>query len=536
MIQLRNIRMEIGEDLSELKKKSANKLRLDPRDIAELKILKKSVDARKKQDIHYIYTVAVDTGKHEKALLKKGFEAYVPFSYDIPAVSAENRPVVVGFGPAGMFCALILARAGLKPVVLERGDCVEDRMKLVEEFWNGGILDSESNVQFGEGGAGTFSDGKLNTGTNNPRISYVLETLHHFGADESITYDAKPHVGTDVLVDVVRNLRNEVVSLGGSVQFRHRFVDFSKENDRLTVLCETENGTVTYETSNLVLALGHSSRDTLEMLYEKGVSMQAKSFSMGVRIEHPQKLIDQAQYGGAKGLPPADYKLNCRTESGSAYTFCMCPGGCVVAAASEENSIVTNGMSYRARDMENANAALLVSVSPEDFPNNSLLSGMYWQRSIEQAAYAFSGSYKAPAQLVGDFLSNTPSENKKSISPSYRPGVVYGDLRKVLPKKITDTIAEALPVLGRKLKGFDRPDAILTAPETRSSSPVRIQRGDDRMSISTPMLYPCGEGAGYAGGITSAAVDGMKTAEAIINSVLLSQKKEPHVFAEIPAK
>ena len=373
--------------------------------------MRRSLDARKKNDIHYIYSVAADVGKAESFLVKKGFETHTPFLYDIPQICTKKRPIIVGFGPAGMFCGLVLAKAGLKPIILERGDCVEERKKRVEAFWMGGALDPESNVQFGEGGAGTFSDGKLNTGTNNPRIDYVMETLHRFGADESIQYDAKPHVGTDVLETVVRNLRKEIISLGGAVLFRHKFTGYSQSGHGLSVSSIYENETKVFDTNHLILALGHSARDTFEMLYEKGVSMQPKSFSMGVRIEHPQKLINKAQYGETEGLPAADYKLNCRTASGSSYTFCMCPGGAVVAAASEPNSIVTNGMSYRARDMENANSALLVSVTPEDFPDHdSPLSGMYWQRSIEQRAYAYTGSYRAPTQLVGDFLMNRPSK------------------------------------------------------------------------------------------------------------------------------
>ncbi|MBR4078895.1 MAG: hypothetical protein IKK29_01675, partial [Christensenellaceae bacterium] len=399
-----------------------------------------------------------------------------------------------------------------------RGDCVEKRIEKVESFWNGDTFDPESNVQFGEGGAGTFSDGKLNTGTNDPRIAWVLSEFHRFGAHESITYDAKPHIGTDVLVNVVRNIRKHIISLGGEIHFRHRFCDYSAADGVITVSAEHEGAVLQFVSEYVILALGHSSRDTFELLYRKGLELQQKPFSIGVRIEHPQSLINIAQYGKIKGLPPADYKLNCRTKSGSAYTFCMCPGGSVVAAASEPNSIVTNGMSDRARDKENANSALLVSVTPEDFPNNHPLAGMYWQREIEQRAFAYSGSYRAPAQLVGDFLNGHASAGKSSVNPSYRPSVFFGDIREVLPKKITDTIAEALPILGRKLKGFDDPDAVMTAPETRSSSPVRIVRGTDRTCING--LYPCGEGAGYAGGITSAAVDGMKTAEAVIQHIL----------------
>ena len=409
-----------------------------------------------------------------------------------------------------------MARSGLKPIVLERGEDVDARQKTVEAFWKHGILNENSNVQFGEGGAGAFSDGKLNTGIKNDRINFVLRTFFEHGAPECITYDAKPHIGTDILPGVVKSIRNEIISLGGSVLFSHRFSSFFEQNGGIRVNAEHSGTFISIYTQELVLALGHSSRDTVEMLYGAGLTMEQKAFSMGVRIEHPQAVINAAQYGKETCLPSADYKLSCSFEDGSsAYTFCMCPGGYVVAAASEAGGIVTNGMSCFKRDGKNANSALLVTLRPEDFPDSSPLSGMYWQRTIEQAAYRLTGSYRAPAQLIGDFL-GTRSSKPKPILPTYRPGVVFTDLHRILPEKITKTLARAIPELAKKLKGFDMPGGVLTAPETRSSSPVRILR-NERFESSVKNIYPCGEGAGYAGGIMSSAIDGMKVAEQIIS-------------------
>ncbi len=523
MILIRNLRLPVGGDEGTLPALAAKALRLNVQDIRNFKITKKSLDARKKADIHWQYAVAFSAPGEEKLLRRfsgdKNIAAYTPFSYEIPSLSAAARPVIVGFGPAGMFAALVLAEAGLRPIVLERGSDVDSRQALVREFWESGRLSPRSNVQFGEGGAGTFSDGKLNTGTHDRRIAWVLEQLHRFGAPESITYDAKPHVGTDILAAVVKNLREHVIALGGEVHFNSQVTELLVEGGALRGL-RTETGEE-LPCRQVILAIGHSARDTFEMLHSLGVPMARKAFSMGVRIEHKQDRIGLAQYGDHfSRLPAADYKLNCRFEDGeSAYSFCMCPGGQVVAAASEEGGVVTNGMSYAARDGENANAALLVTLMPEDFPGEGILAGMAWQRSLEQAAYAYGGNnYLAPAQLVGDFLQKKASTGPGSVLPTYRPGVVWGDLRQVLPEKITDTLARAIPEFARRLQGFDDPDAVLTGPETRSSSPVRILRDESLMSPITG-LYPCGEGAGYAGGITSAAVDGMRCAEALMNTL-----------------
>ncbi|MBR4056855.1 MAG: hypothetical protein IKK00_01800 [Oscillospiraceae bacterium] len=529
MIRLRDLRLAPGEDETKLYSLAARELGIKSETIEEIKILRKSLDARRKTDIHWIYTVAVSVENEDKVLLRaknKNADAYLPPVYTIPRCRAESRPVVVGFGPAGMFASLVLAKAGLRPIVLERGRDVDTRTADVRRFWAGGALDERSNVQFGEGGAGTFSDGKLNTGTHDVRIAWVLKQFHAFGAPEAVTYDAKPHVGTDVLADVVKNLRREVLALGGELRFCHQLTGLQSENGRLTgAVVSAPEGEYLLPCSELLLAPGHSARDTFEMLLQSGVPMEQKPFSMGVRIEHLQKSIGEAQYGESYvNLPPADYKLNCRLPDGeSAYTFCMCPGGTVVAAASEAGGLVTNGMSESRRDGENANAAVLVTLYPEDFPGKGTLAGMYWQREIEQRCFACGGgNYLAPAQTVGDFLAGRSSTGPGSVLPSYRPGVIWCDLHEVLPEKLTGVLERALPELGRKLRGFDAPDAVLTAPETRSSSPVRICRDETRQSALRG-LYPCGEGAGYAGGITSAAVDGIRCAEAILEKYIVAE-------------
>ena len=514
-MRINDVNIELSAKKEDYAKIAAKRAHMSISEVEKCKLLRKSVDARNKNNVHFVCSFE---------LQRHGEVPQETPELMIPQLTKNFlRPIVVGSGPAGMFAGLILAEAGMKPIILERGKSVSDRKKDVEIFWKLGKLDKNSNVQFGEGGAGTFSDGKLMSGIK--KDIYTDKVLQEFviaGAPEEILYLSKPHIGTDNLSVVVQNIRKKIESLGGEYHFETRFCGFETKDNKISSIqvIVQENETIDLSSDNVVLALGHSSRDTFEMLYNKGVNIEQKAFSVGARIEHKQEMINRSQYGkfaANKALGAADYKLFCHLPNGrGVYTFCMCPGGEVVAAASEEGRLVTNGMSEFARDKENANAALLVGVEKEDFGSKHPLAGMYFQRKIEERAFELGGkSYKAPAQLVGDFLAGRTSKAKSSVNPTYSCGVVFSDIAPIYPKYITDAMRAAIKDFDHKLKGFAFPDAVITAAETRSSSPMRIVR-DDNFECSIKGLYPCGEGAGYAGGILSAAADGIKTAMKII--------------------
>ena len=524
MLKVQGLRLRPGEPESKLTKKLQRELGCE---VQGFQVLRRSVDARKKEDVSFVYTLGVDI-PHENQVLKKcrskKVSLYTPPEYHFPArhLRLSQRPVIVGAGPAGLFCALMLARAGARPIVLERGRDVDTRTELVSSFWSGGELDPECNVQFGEGGAGTFSDGKLHTGVNNPRMQQILREFVAFGAPSEILWDANPHVGTDYLKIVVKNIRLELEKLGAEVRFSHRLTGILTEHGRVVgAEILSPEGAYPLKTGHLVLAIGHSARDTFRMLYDSGVPMEQKQFAMGVRIEQKQKDVTVAQFGAEiAGLPVATYKLSCHPDTGrGAFSFCVCPGGLVVAAASQPGRLCTNGMSNHARDEENINGGLLVTVLPSDFGTQHPLGGVFLQEQLEEAAFRLGGgNYFAPCQRVEDFLAHRPSTGPGKVTPSYAPGVTWTDLHQCLPEFLTDTLEQALPMLGKKLQVFDDPDAVLTAIESRSSSPVRIPR-DETGQSSISGLYPCGEGAGYAGGIMSAAADGMKVAEKIAEGI-----------------
>ena len=526
MLQIERIKLELDEDESLLRQKAAAALRVPAGEILDLQILRRAVDAR--EGVHFVYTLRAalrDEARTLRRCRNKAVTAVTetPFQLPPPISPPKLPPVVVGAGPGGLFCALALARCGATPILLERGWDVKRRQEDVERFWRTGELDRESNVQFGEGGAGAFSDGKLNTGTRDPRHRFILETLVSHGAPECILYDAKPHVGTDYLRRVLESLRQELTNLGCDIRFGHRLAGLEQADGHLRALqVEGPQGPYRLPAAAAVLALGNSARDTFEMLCAAGVPMEPKPLAVGVRIEHRQADIDLAQYKALAGhprLPAASYKLSCHLENGrGVFSFCVCPGGQVVAAASEPGCAVTNGMSLFARDGENCNGGLLCSVTPEDFPGGPL-AGIAFQRELEARAYAAGGGgFAAPAQRVEDFLLRRPSQRPGSVLPTYRPGVRWGNLWEVLPDFLCQSVAQALPILDRKVRGYAAPDAVLTAVETRSSCPLRILR-DERGESQLRGLWPCGEGAGYAGGIMSAAADGLRTAEQLLRAM-----------------
>jgi uncharacterized FAD-dependent dehydrogenase len=520
MIRLTEIKLHLDNKEDDLYVAACNILRIKREEIKKLVIYKKSIDARDKGNIIFVYTLDLEVVNESRFRNK-----IIDFSKEKNNIQIKRksviRPVVVGAGPAGLFAALNLAKAGFRPIIIEQGKKVDERKNDVDLFWKKGKLNISSNVQFGEGGAGTFSDGKLNTQINNPLCKDVIKSFVKFGAPEEIAYEAKPHIGTDKLIKVVKNIRIEIERLGGEFLFNEKLTDILLENGKIKgIKCKSKN--VIY-TDTLVLAIGHSSRDTFEMLNEIGIDMEKKAFSVGVRIEHLQEDINKAQYGNFadnKNLGAADYKLFYHSKDNrTAYTFCMCPGGKVIASSSEEGYLVTNGMSEYKRNGINANSGLLISVFPEDFKNESPLAGMYFQRELEEKAFVAGGkNYNAPVQLVGDFIKGKTSTEFGKVKPTYLPGTSFANFDDILPKFVTKTMKEGIAELGRKMKCFADKEAILTGVETRSSSPVRIVRNDNMMSMNIFGIYPCGEGAGYAGGIMSAAVDGIKCARAIISA------------------
>lgn len=527
MLRLDNISLSLSFTPEDLKRAVLRRLKMDPGKVTDITLLKKAVDARDKGDVHYVVSALARVEDEERVLrsLKQGVAVrYVPPApRPLPQPAFRHRPVVVGAGPAGFFAALTLAKAGACPVLIERGKPVEERAKSVAALQVSGVLDPESNVQFGEGGAGAFSDGKLTTGTKSPLIRAVLETFVAHGAPEDILVNAKPHIGTDRLTGVVSSMRREILRLGGEVCFDTRLTSLVLRGGHIAGI-RVQRGGVEDELDAecVLLAIGHSARDTMQALFRQGVRMVQKPFAMGVRIEHPQSLINSSQYGRFAGHPSlgaADYKLAAHTPDGrGCYTFCMCPGGEVIAAASQEGGLCVNGMSYHARAGRNANAALLVGVNPEDFGDDHPLSGFVLQRSIEQAAYRLGGGgYRAPVQRVEDLLNDRGTVRLGEVEPTYRPGVTPSDLRECLPAFLIEDLKFGIRRMDGQLRGFAHPDAVLTGVEARSSSPVRLPR--DRVSLMAEGLrglYPVGEGAGYAGGIVSAAVDGIEAAYAAL--------------------
>ncbi|MCQ2454573.1 MAG: hypothetical protein MJ090_00275 [Clostridia bacterium] len=522
MIIVKDVNLPLDTDFSSLLPIMAKELKTEISNIKSAKLYRKSVDARHKNNVCFCCSILVEAkseGKLLKNCKKASFFRQEPYIWQKCETIPDKRPVIIGFGPAGMFAGLVLARAGLKPIIFERGYDVDRRQKDVSDFFGGKKLNPESNIQFGEGGAGTFSDGKLNTGIKDPRIREVLKTFVSFGAKENVLTDSKPHIGTDILRVVVKNIRNEIIDLGGDIYFAKKLDGIFSENGRLSAISVNKEK---IECERLILCIGHSARDTFEMLKDSKIEMEQKPFAVGVRIEHLQKDINKALYGDFyenENLDSASYKMATHLQNGrGVYTFCMCPGGEVVNASSEEKMIAVNGMSENARNKENANSALLVSVYTSDFGSDDCLAGCRLQREIENKAYSLGGG-KVPITTVGHFVFGKEAKIGK-VKPSVKPEWIFAELEDIFPSFVTDSLKKAITEFDKKIKGFSSFDAVITAPETRSSSPIRILRNEKGESLSLTGFFPCGEGAGYAGGITSAAVDGMKAAENLIRSYM----------------
>lgn len=525
MIRIGQLKLNPNHSEKELLQKIAKLLRIAEKEILEYQIKKQSIDARKKPDIQYVYTVDVKV-PNEHQIVKKQKNNQITLvnesAYRFPTkgtTPSKSRPVIIGCGPAGMFCAYLLAKHGYKPILFERGASVDERMNDIENFWKTGVLNEQSNVQFGEGGAGTFSDGKLNTLVKDEygRNKKVLQIFVDNGAPKEILYTNKPHIGTDVLIDVVRNMRNKIVAWGGEIHFHSQFIDFTLEKGKLTaVTILTRGKEQVYSAENLVLAIGHSARDTFQMLYDKKLPIVAKPFAVGVRVEHAQQMINDSQYGSdsAYKLPAASYKVTANLPNKrGVYSFCMCPGGYVVNASSEQEHLAVNGMSYHARDGVNANSAIIVTVTPEDYGSEHPLAGVAFQRKLEEKAYQI-GNGKVPVQTFGDFCKNVSTKEFGAIKPQIKGAYTLANVREIFPQEIAESIEMGIKSFDKQIHGFANDDAVLSGVESRTSSPVRITRNEE-LQVENTGIYPCGEGAGYAGGITSAAMDGIKVAEMI---------------------
>ena len=519
MLRISQLKLPVTHTQEQLEKKLLKMLRISRKDLGHYYIRKRSLDARKKPELYYVYSIDVEIKNEERVLksMKGKVQKVSVHPYCVPEHGTErlsDRPVIIGSGPAGLFCAYLLAREGYRPLIIERGALVRERRKDVEKFWETGVLDPSSNVQFGEGGAGTFSDGKLNTLVKDPagRNRFVLETFVKFGAPEDILWEQKPHIGTDILIDVVETMRREIEKMGGEFRFHSQVTDLIPE-EKVLIINDEEK----IRAGAAVLAIGHSARDTFYMLCERGFDMEAKAFAVGVRVEHPQRLIDENMYGrdNRGNLPAASYKLTEKLDNGrGVYTFCMCPGGYVVNASSEPGCLAVNGMSYHGRAGENANSAVIVTVTPQDYGTDHPLSGVEFQRELERRAWE-EGSGYVPVQRFEDFCANKKTVELGCIKPNIKGHYRLGNVRNIFPEELSLSIQEGIGAMDHKIRGFADKDVLLCGVESRTSSPVRINR-DDGFRSNIPWVYPCGEGAGYAGGITSAAMDGVKVAEALV--------------------